>query len=360
MPRRDATTVRSGTTSVKPEAGKEGTRRRKRGRFVGIRTREKFDRIAQGNPDVLAYITAKWCGACKRTWPEVLSVIGEMEKEARPVLVKVDVDTNEWAGEEFDLVAVPTLVHLRHGEVVSKKVGPSEMIPFLQVMKDRQKSRRTKVPSGLLRDFLLRVQESSAASNDEFGFSVDLFNDLGIVGILEERMVRGSPTEARMPKTETAEITGHTHSISRDSLAEIESNLGTRFDDVSKKTLCYSSIPSPGDVFTFLSTGHPSNQVEIVASPGALIFIGRTTRSEEMKNSVSREGLRSKLEAVDREFGVRNPPDVGYKLNYGVPLRRFEEHRAAYLKRIEDLTGLEVSIHAIDDLPELDLVVHDK
>jgi thioredoxin len=64
---------------------------------------------------------APWCGPCRRVSPALEQVATEMAGQVK--LVKVNVDESPRIQQRFSVQAVPTLLVLRDGQVVTSRAG---------------------------------------------------------------------------------------------------------------------------------------------------------------------------------------------------------------------------------------------
>ena len=89
-------------------------------------TKENFDEtIASG--DTLVDFWATWCGPCKMQGP-IVDAFAESQDAIK--VGKVDVDQNMEIATRYGIMAVPTLIAFRNGEILNKKAGlsPAEEI----------------------------------------------------------------------------------------------------------------------------------------------------------------------------------------------------------------------------------------
>jgi thioredoxin 2 len=70
---------------------------------------------------VLVDMWAPWCGPCRTVSPALEKVAEEFA--GRLKLVKVNADEAPALSQRFEVLAIPTLILLRGGEVIDKQVG---------------------------------------------------------------------------------------------------------------------------------------------------------------------------------------------------------------------------------------------
>jgi thioredoxin 2 len=85
---------------------------------------DTFAEIAEAaSVPVIVDLWAPWCGPCRMVSPALAQVATEMA--GRVKLVKVNVDDSPKLQQRFGVQAIPTLMVLRHGQVVVRRAGPS-------------------------------------------------------------------------------------------------------------------------------------------------------------------------------------------------------------------------------------------
>lgn len=95
---------------------------------------ENFKDIINGDKPVLVDFHATWCGPCKAMSPIVESLVKELSGEIR--VLKIDIDKNEAAANEYRVQAVPTFIIFKNGEVVWRHSGGMDKPLLLQHIKE--------------------------------------------------------------------------------------------------------------------------------------------------------------------------------------------------------------------------------
>ena len=81
-----------------------------------------FDQeVLKSDLPVLVDFSAEWCGPCKSLAPIVESLAEEYD--GRVKFVQLDIDENRQTPSSFGIMAVPTLILFKGGEVVDKVTG---------------------------------------------------------------------------------------------------------------------------------------------------------------------------------------------------------------------------------------------
>jgi thioredoxin 2 len=70
---------------------------------------------------VLVDMWAPWCGPCRMVSPALEQIAGEFA--GRLKLVKINADEAPGLGQRFNVMAIPTLILVKGGEVVATQVG---------------------------------------------------------------------------------------------------------------------------------------------------------------------------------------------------------------------------------------------
>ncbi|MEK6477640.1 thioredoxin [Catalinimonas sp. 4WD22] len=77
--------------------------------------------INSGSTAVLVDFYATWCGPCQTLSPIVQEVSKELGDQVK--VIKVDVDKNPAAAQQFQIRSVPTLMIFKGGKVLWRKAG---------------------------------------------------------------------------------------------------------------------------------------------------------------------------------------------------------------------------------------------
>ena len=89
---------------------------------------DTFAEIAEGaSIPVVVDMWAPWCGPCRMVSPALEQVATELA--GRIKLVKVNVDNSPQLQQRFNVMAIPTLMVLRHGQVAAQRAARSGREP---------------------------------------------------------------------------------------------------------------------------------------------------------------------------------------------------------------------------------------
>jgi thioredoxin 1 len=79
------------------------------------------DEVVKADLPVLVDFGAEWCGPCRSLDPIVQSLAQEYEGKIK--FVSVNIDENRATPTQFGIMAVPTLILFKDGEVIDKITG---------------------------------------------------------------------------------------------------------------------------------------------------------------------------------------------------------------------------------------------
>ncbi|HUL40248.1 MAG TPA: thioredoxin [Methanomassiliicoccales archaeon] len=91
-------------------------------------TKDNFEAMAKEHPKLVIDCWADWCGPCRRMGP-IFEKVAE-ESSGKAAFGKMDCDRNKELVKRFKIMAIPTLLLIKEGEVADSVVGlvPKEEI----------------------------------------------------------------------------------------------------------------------------------------------------------------------------------------------------------------------------------------
>jgi thioredoxin 1 len=92
-----------------------------------------FNEIIQSGKPVLVDFFAEWCGPCKMMAPILKDVKKEVGESAS--IIKVDVDKNPQAAQEYQVQGVPTLILFKNGKPLWRQSGVVPRAGLVEVIK---------------------------------------------------------------------------------------------------------------------------------------------------------------------------------------------------------------------------------
>ncbi|MBQ3722385.1 MAG: thioredoxin [Bacteroidales bacterium] len=84
-------------------------------------TNTNFEELVAGDKPVMIDFWATWCGPCRILSPTVDEIADEYADKI--TVAKCNVDDAEEIAMQFRIMSIPTLIFLKNGEVVDKRVG---------------------------------------------------------------------------------------------------------------------------------------------------------------------------------------------------------------------------------------------
>ncbi len=82
---------------------------------------ETFGDLIKNKQPVLVDFHATWCGPCKMMAPELKKFAQNNSGKIR--VVKIDIDKNQKAAQQFNIQGVPTLILFKEGKVLWRQSG---------------------------------------------------------------------------------------------------------------------------------------------------------------------------------------------------------------------------------------------
>jgi thioredoxin 1 len=92
-----------------------------------------FKEIISDSKPTLVDFFAEWCGPCKTLKPILEDVKTEMGQKAN--VIKVDVDRNPVAAQNFQIRGVPTLIIFKNGKPVWRQSGVLPKNEIVKILK---------------------------------------------------------------------------------------------------------------------------------------------------------------------------------------------------------------------------------
>lgn len=95
-------------------------------------TKANFEtEVLQSENPVLIDFWAAWCGPCQMLLP----IIDEVAEEADNVKVcKINVDEEPELAAQYKIMTIPTLVLMKHGQVMETRVGVQPKTEILKML----------------------------------------------------------------------------------------------------------------------------------------------------------------------------------------------------------------------------------
>ena len=91
-----------------------------------------FDAAVDAAPLTMVDFWADWCGPCKMVAPVVEKIAADYDGKA--LVAKVNIDEEPELAQRFGVMSIPTLVFLKGGREVDRKVGVMPPAAFTSVL----------------------------------------------------------------------------------------------------------------------------------------------------------------------------------------------------------------------------------
>ena len=91
-----------------------------------------FNEILNSGKTILVDFSAEWCGPCKMMAPilkQAKDAVGE-----KAMIIKIDIDKNREAAEQFQIQSVPTLILFKNEEVLWRQSGVVQANTLVQLI----------------------------------------------------------------------------------------------------------------------------------------------------------------------------------------------------------------------------------
>lgn len=93
---------------------------------------KKFNEIINTDTLVLVDFYATWCGPCKMMTPVLEQLSREVQGKAK--IIKVDVDKNPQAAQQYGIRGVPTMILFKNGDIKWRNSGVMQTAQLRQVI----------------------------------------------------------------------------------------------------------------------------------------------------------------------------------------------------------------------------------
>jgi thioredoxin 1 len=94
---------------------------------------ETFKDLINSVQPVLVDFHATWCGPCKQMAPELQRFAQNNTGKLR--VIKIDIDKNQNAAQQFNIQGVPTLILFKQGKVLWRQSGAMSSMQIAQAVK---------------------------------------------------------------------------------------------------------------------------------------------------------------------------------------------------------------------------------
>lgn len=84
-------------------------------------TQDSLDAVKKDNSNLIVDCWAAWCGPCRMMGPIIDKLADDYK--GKVIFGKLNVDQNQKAAQQFKVMAIPTLLFFKNGELVDQSVG---------------------------------------------------------------------------------------------------------------------------------------------------------------------------------------------------------------------------------------------
>ncbi len=91
------------------------------GKTIAITDAEFEQKVMKSDTPVLVDFWAPWCGPCRAVAPVLEELAGEYE--GKVVIAKVNTDEHQRYASQFGVMAIPTMIMFKNGEMVDRIEG---------------------------------------------------------------------------------------------------------------------------------------------------------------------------------------------------------------------------------------------
>lgn len=91
-----------------------------------------FDAAVDAAPLAMVDFWADWCGPCKMVAPAVEKIAADYDGKA--LVAKVNIDEEPELAQRFGVMSIPTLVFMKDGREIDRKVGVMPPEAFTSVL----------------------------------------------------------------------------------------------------------------------------------------------------------------------------------------------------------------------------------
>ena len=99
---------------------------------INVTEKNFEEEVMNSDKKVLIDFYADWCGPCKMMSPVIDEIAEELGENAK--VVKINVDENVNLAEKYNIMSIPTILILNHGEVSKSFVGVTDKSKIIEAL----------------------------------------------------------------------------------------------------------------------------------------------------------------------------------------------------------------------------------